>query len=108
MLQALAARADTAQRKVPDRQPTMDEMWQICTQYDVTGTHKSGSFQVTGVGQTYIFPRLSRDSFEVSVDSFRELAKGNHSFFLKDLFTGSHQTIKVTAYHLTGIKEALL
>ncbi len=112
--------------KVPDRQPTMDEMWRICTRYDVTSkqmlescatveeavifyqshyeasfgyahimvadrsgasaditwdwdknemgvTHKSDTFQVIGVGRNYIYPRLSRDGFEVSVDSFRDL-----------------------------------
>lgn len=112
--------------KVPDRQPTMDEMWQICTRYDVTNkqmlescatveeaiifyqghyeasfgyahimvtdrsgasaaitwdwdknemrvTRKNDTFQVIGIGRDYIYPRLSRDSFEVSVESFREL-----------------------------------
>jgi len=84
--------------KVPDQQPTMDEMWQICTRYDITSkqmlescatveeaitwdwdknemrvTRKNDTFQVIGIGRDYIYPRLSRDSFEVSVESFREL-----------------------------------
>lgn len=112
--------------KVPDRQPTFDEIWQICTQYDVTSkqmleecttveeaisffhqhyeasfgyahilvtdrsgasaeitwdwdrnelgiTRKTGAFQVIGVGRDYIVPRISSGSFEVSIDSFRDL-----------------------------------
>ena len=111
---------------VPDRQPTMDEMWQICTQYDVASkqmlekcatveeaidffqrhyeasfgyahimvadksgasveitwdwdnnklgvTRKAGSFQVIGIGRDTIFPRISSEGFEVSVESFRDL-----------------------------------
>lgn len=38
-------------------------------------THKSGSFQVIGLGRDYIYPRLDADDYEVSVDSFRELLK---------------------------------
>ena len=113
---------------VPGRQPTMDEMWQICTQYDVASkqmletcatveeaidffqrhyepsfgyahimvadrsgasavitwdwdknelsvTRKSGSYQVIGIGRDAIFPRISSGSFEISVESFRDLLK---------------------------------
>lgn len=165
----------------PDKEPTLDGMYAIYTQYDVaskkmletcatldeainfyqknyegtlgygylmvadkTGasatitwdwekselrvTRKSGSFQVIGVGSQYIYPRLNGGNYEVSIDYFRELlkntsrddtaysniydlqqgviyvyckhnfdkmvrfdlgqelAKGEHSFFLKDIF----------------------
>jgi hypothetical protein len=167
--------------EVPDKEPTLDEMIAVYTQYDVaskkmletcatveeaigfyqmnyegtlgygylmvadkTGasatvtwdwdqnqirvTRKSASFQVIGVGSKYIYPRINTGNDEVSVDYFRdllkntsrddtaysniynlkqgliyvynqhnfdkvvqfdlmqELAKGEHSFFLKDLF----------------------
>jgi len=38
-------------------------------------TRKSDTFQVIGIGKDYIFPRLSIDGYEPSVESFKDLLR---------------------------------